>query len=149
MDCEEWVDGDGIGDRVPAMCTKCKKILAAANARSAAQRRSNKEEGDEGIKVKQEVSLIASASELDLSDNSPKFESEGGGDDEPLDADDAMGSASAVERDEVCEDAFEEYDDYGEDFLPDNIYEEGENISESKVGEWKDEGGDSADRRYI
>ena len=148
LDCEEWVDGDGVEDRVPAMCVKCKKIVAAAEARSAALRRSNEKEEDEVIKVKQEVSQITSASQLDLSDNSPKLESEGGGEDEPLDADDAMGSASAIDRDEVCEDAFDEYDDYGEEFKPDNIYEEeDENILESIVE--KDEGVDSADNRYV
>ena len=145
LDCEEWVDGDGIDDRIPAMCVKCKEVVAAADA---AQRRSNQQEEDEVIKVKQEVPRITSA--LDLSDNAEKLESEGGGGDEPLDADAAMGSASAMERDEVCEDAFDEYDDYGEEFIPDIIYEEeGENISESKVGKWKDEGGDSADSRYV
>ena len=148
LDCEEWVDGDDIGNRDPAMCLKCKKIAAAAEARGTAQRRSNKEEGDEVIKVKHEVSQITSASQLDLSDNAEKLESEEGGKDEPLDADDAMGSASAMERDEVCEDAFDEYDDYGENFIPDNIYEEeGEHISESIVE--KDEGVDSVDNRFV
>ena len=133
MDCEEWVDGDGIENRYPAMCAKCREISATTGKRGSSRKRKpnpkyEEEEEEMVVEVKEELSLTTS--ELEFPDfNSEKLDSEGGEEEDRLY--DAAGVG--MKQDEVCEDAFDEFE---EEFIPDSevppepkteMYEEGKN----------------------
>ena len=155
MDCEEWVDSSDDNKipssssemHYPAICAKCREIMAMATTatRGSARRRKpnpkyEEEEEEKDLKVKQEFSLMTS--ELDFAEfNAENLDYKGGEEGKHLD--DAAGTE--VKQDEVCEDVFDEYD---EEFIPDNIEESGKVPTEPKVEMWE-EGGDSIDGRYV
>ena len=140
MDCEEWVDGDGIENRYPAMCAKCREISATTDKRGSSRKRKPnpkyEEEEEEIVKVKQELPLTTS--ELEFVDfNSEKLDSEGGEEEDRLY--DAAGVG--MKQDEVCEDAFDEFE---EEFIPDS--EAGEVPPEPQI-EMLEGGGGNVDGR--
>ena len=142
MDCEEWVDGDGIANHYPAMCVKCREVLAPAkDTRGSSRKRKpnpkyEEEEEEKVVEVKQELPLTTT--ELELPDfNSIKQDSEGG--EEYDHFDDAAGVGT--KQDEVCEDAF---DGFEEEFIPDS--EAGEVPPEPQI-EMLEGGGGNVDGR--
>ena len=140
-DCEEWVEGDGIESRYPAMCIKCREIMAMPATRGKHNLKYESEEEEKIVKVEQELSLTTS--ELDFVDsNAGKLDSEGDEEDEHLD--DSPGIE--VKQDEVCEEAFDEYE---EEFIPRNVDDEACEVTpEPKVEMWE-ERGDCVDVRYV
>ena len=153
MDCEEWVDSSDDNKipssssemHYPAICAKCREIMALTATRGSARKRKpnpkyEEKEEEEDVKVKQELSLITS--ELDFAEfNAEKLDYEGGEEDKHLDD----GAGTEVKQDGLCENVFDEYD---EEFIPDNHEESGEVPTEPKVEMWE-EGGDNIDGRYV